>query len=93
MPLYIYTGVNTVFSLIYLGAQMSTAPKGSYSIPRASMFQSLVYAIVNTLLAIPFGIIANRYVLRPSFLFSSLLGLFLPPYHSISPRHWSWRLD
>jgi len=65
MPLYIYTGVNTIFSLLYLGARMSAAPKGSYSIPRATLFQSLVYAIFNTLVAIPFGIIANRAITTP----------------------------
>ncbi|KAG8864520.1 hypothetical protein FRB96_005023 [Tulasnella sp. 330] len=65
MPLYIYTGVNTVFSLLYLGARMSSAPKGSYGIPRASLFQSLVWGVFTSMTAIPFGIIANRAITTP----------------------------
>jgi len=89
MPLLIFTAVNTVFALLYLGVQMSAAPKGSYSIPRAGMFQTLVVTIFNTLLAIPFGIITNRAITTPHKLpiFSprTSLRLLLTSYERSKP--------
>lgn len=64
VPLFIYTNVNTLFSVVYIGTTQGGhhGPKGSYSIPRASLLQSLVYGLFMTMVAIPFGIIANRFV-------------------------------
>jgi len=64
MPLYIYTIANTLFSLAYIGASMH-APKGSYSIPKASMLQSLFYALGMAVISLPFGIITNRAITTP----------------------------
>jgi len=78
MPIYLYTIVNTLFSLVYIGASMQ-APKGTYSIPRASMVQSLFYALFMSFVAIPFGIITNRAITTPHKLptFSPRLALRL----------------
>ncbi|KAG8897971.1 hypothetical protein FRB99_007745 [Tulasnella sp. 403] len=42
-----------------------SAPKGSYSIPRASLLQSLFYALFMSIVSIPFGIITDRAITTP----------------------------
>ncbi|KAG9049951.1 hypothetical protein FS837_008538 [Tulasnella sp. UAMH 9824] len=64
MPLLLYTMGNTLFSLVWTGSK-AHSPKGGYSIPRATMFQSLVYALFMALIALPFGILTNRAITTP----------------------------
>ncbi|KAG8934541.1 hypothetical protein FRC02_009753 [Tulasnella sp. 418] len=74
--------------MLYIGASMK-APKGQYSIPRATMWQSFVYGVVMAFVSLPFSIITNRSITTPhklsAFKPAASLRLLLTSYERRRP--------